>query len=106
MREQHYTIIETNFSCRLGEIDIIAYKQDELYGKTLCFIEVKTRKHTDGSAERAVDKKKLGRMKRAAIFFCRSQYIDAQNQTISFEQVSVYLEREEPKIYWYQILSF
>lgn len=36
--KKHYKIIERNFSCRQGEIDIIAKDKDEIV-----FIEVKTR---------------------------------------------------------------
>ena len=45
------SIIERNFRCRSGEIDIIARD-----GKYLCFIEVKYRKSVKyGSPETAVD---------------------------------------------------
>ncbi len=39
LKEQGYEIIERNFRCKLGEIDIIALDKDEIV-----FIEVKTRK--------------------------------------------------------------
>lgn len=39
LEEQGYKIIERNFSCKLGEIDIIAQDKDEIV-----FVEVKTRK--------------------------------------------------------------
>ncbi len=39
LENKDYKIIIRNFSCRLGEIDIIAYKDN-----TYVFIEVKTRK--------------------------------------------------------------
>mgnify|MGYP002624777076 CR=1 FL=1 len=39
LREMGYTIIEKNFRCKIGEIDIVAKD-----GKYLCFIEVKYRK--------------------------------------------------------------
>jgi putative endonuclease len=38
LQEQGYTIVERNFRCRTGEIDIIARE-----GEYLCFVEVKYR---------------------------------------------------------------
>ncbi|QEK13626.1 YraN family protein [Crassaminicella thermophila] len=38
LQKKHYRIIKSNFKCRFGEIDIIAYKND-----TYIFVEVKTR---------------------------------------------------------------
>lgn len=38
LKKQHYKIIETNYSCKIGEIDIVAYDK-----KTLVFVEVKYR---------------------------------------------------------------
>ena len=39
LREKGYTILETNWRCRQGEIDIVAQK-----GETYVFCEVKTRR--------------------------------------------------------------
>jgi putative endonuclease len=36
-----YLIIQKNFRCKLGEIDIIAFDKEE---NSICFVEVKTRK--------------------------------------------------------------
>jgi putative endonuclease len=41
LREQGYTLLERNFRCPLGEIDIIAKKRHDLI-----FVEVKTRRST------------------------------------------------------------
>ena len=50
LQEQGYEILERNYKCRLGEIDIIAFKDN-----TVVFTEVKAR-HLSGSgyAEEAV----------------------------------------------------
>ncbi|NLL63460.1 MAG: YraN family protein [Ruminococcaceae bacterium] len=39
LQNKNYEIIEKNYSCRFGEIDLIAKKEN-----FICFIEVKTRK--------------------------------------------------------------
>jgi putative endonuclease len=50
LKEQGYEILERNFYCRTGEIDIIARE-----GEYLCFVEVKYRANGDcGSALEAV----------------------------------------------------
>ena len=38
LRKRHYKISDTNYSCRFGEVDIIAVNKDYI-----CFVEVKTR---------------------------------------------------------------
>ena len=42
LRLHGYSILERNFSCRAGELDIVAKK-----GKFLVFVEVKTRKNAE-----------------------------------------------------------
>lgn len=42
LRQKGYTILGRNYSCRLGEIDIIARK-----GRYVVFVEVKLRKNAD-----------------------------------------------------------
>ena len=58
LRGQGYTIIQTNWRCRRGEIDIIA--QD---GATLVFVEVRTRRSAAlGSPEESVTPAKQRRL--------------------------------------------
>ena len=60
-----YRILETNFYCRAGEIDIIA--ENDGY---LCFIEVKYREsEANGFPEEAVDIRKARRITRSAIYY-------------------------------------
>ena len=65
MEDNGYTIIEKNFYCRWGEIDIIAKKDDKIY-----FFEVKTRiGDRKGQPYEAVNYYKLKGLKRAIEFY-------------------------------------
>lgn len=90
-----YTIIEHNYLVRRGELDIIAWHEKPRFGKTLCFIEVKTRARDDGSAERATDYKKLARIMTAAREYCVKKKILLDTTPIQFEQVSIYGSDQE-----------
>ena len=58
LKRHRYKITDTNYSCRFGEIDIIAQNK-----KFICFVEVKTRKENSLiPIEEAVDFKKQKRM--------------------------------------------
>ena len=60
-----FEILERNFRCRFGEIDIIA-----MDGDTLCFIEVKTRRNRHfGLPAEAVSGQKMLRIQRCAYTF-------------------------------------
>ncbi len=66
LRGQGYEIVEKNFSCSFGEIDIIARKN-----RSLIFIEVKYRKSENyGSPLQAVDSRKISRLKRIIEYYC------------------------------------
>ncbi len=65
LRSQGYEILETNFSTRVGEIDVIA-----LDGETLCFIEIKARATTSyGPAVAAVNARKQRKLVRTASMY-------------------------------------
>lgn len=58
-----YEILERNYRCNFGEIDIIARKDG-----IVCFVEVKTRRNLrHGTPAAAVDRRKLGHISRCAI---------------------------------------
>ena len=66
LEQQGYRILEYNFRCRSGEIDIIARD-----GEYLVFVEVKYRR-TPGSGNplEAVDRKKQQVISRTASYYC------------------------------------
>ena len=65
LEKQGYQILERNFRCRLGEIDLIARD-----GSTLVFVEVKYRKNADfGTPAEAVNRKKQLTICRVADYY-------------------------------------
>lgn len=101
---QGYEIVEKNFRIeKIGEIDIIAWHTKRHFGKTLCFIEVKTRGSFDGSAERSVDYAKLQKLFRAARVYCMREHINSEKTPIQFEQISIYTQDGEPEVRHYVI---
>jgi putative endonuclease len=90
LSEQGYEIIEQNFQCRTGEIDIIA-KESEY----LVFVEVKYRTDSaKGLPQEAVDYRKIQKISRTARYYmikekismetpCRFDVVTILNQDIS-----------------------
>lgn len=66
LRRQGYAIVERNFRCRLGEVDLIA-----IHRRHIVFIEVKTRSSLYGSPFDAVDRRKQRRLARIALYYLR-----------------------------------
>ena len=64
LRNRGFKIIMRNFTCEIGEIDIIARD-----GKTLVFLEVKTRAYDDPKPEAQVNSVKQGKIIRAAKYY-------------------------------------
>jgi putative endonuclease len=95
LRKNKYKIVNNNYRTRYSEIDIIAWKRDRMLGKVLCFVEVKTRKFDDGSAERATDFEKIKHIMHGARQFCLENNIDIDKTAISFEHISIFLEEKE-----------
>lgn len=81
-----YRIVERNYRCRQGEIDIIATDK-----AAIVFIEVKTRSSDRfGLPASAVDHAKQGRMARASMAYMADKGID--DKEARFDVVSVVIE--------------
>lgn len=85
-RIKGYKIIARNFSCKYGELDIVAQK-----GNTIAIVEVKTRKNANfADAKDYVDYKKQARIKSATDIFLQINKLTEYN--IRFDVAEVYTE--------------
>jgi putative endonuclease len=64
LRNNGYKILIRNFRCATGEIDIVARD-----GKTIVFVEVKTRQNDDPAPEEQVNDPKRHQITKAAKFY-------------------------------------
>lgn len=81
LKDKGYFILQRNFRCKTGEIDIIAV----IDGCTV-FVEVKTRKNDRfGAAAEYVDYRKQEKIKKAAMYFLKNQDADMR-----FDVIEVY----------------
>ena len=70
LKEKGYRILQTNFSCKQGEIDIVAEE-----GESLVFVEVKTRIELgEELPEAALTRSKKRKVARAAREFMRQYH--------------------------------
>jgi len=85
-RLKGYRILARNFSCRYGELDIIAQK-----GDTIAVIEVKTRKNDKfAQAKEFVDYRKQEKIKNTTNIFLQKNKLTDYN--IRFDVAEVYTE--------------
>lgn len=89
LEKQNCEIIARNFSCKQGEIDIIAKDKEELV-----FFEVKTR-HNDlfGKAVEAVDNLKQKHIWSAAKYYLYSNNL--MNSFVRFDVIEVYVKNSK-----------
>ena len=78
-----YLILEKNFRCACGEIDIIAAKENVIY-----FIEVKTRANANyGEPFESVNLLKTARIRNTASYYLVSKHLN--NSEVSFDVISI-----------------
>ncbi len=90
LEQAGYQILERNFSCRQGEIDLIARE-----GTYLVFIEVKYRRNLgSGSPLEAVNPAKQEKIRRTALYYLYCRGYD-EDTPCRFDVVAVTGERFE-----------
>lgn len=83
LRAQGYTIVERNFRCPLGEVDLVA-----LHRRTVVFVEVKTRRSAAAAPAGAVDARKQRQMRRAAEWYLGQRRL--HDHPVRFDVVAVW----------------
>jgi len=87
LRRQRYTIVERNYRCRSGEVDLIALDRS-----TVVFVEVKTRTQRGfGSPLEAVDPRKQRQVQRAAQHYLSEKRL--HDRDARFDVVGVWVEK-------------
>lgn len=87
-------ILDRNFICPLGEIDLVAKD-----GKTIVFVEVRARQ-ADGlcSPEESITMHKRRRLTRAALWYLKQRGL--LNSNARFDVIAIRWNGDEPEINW------
>ncbi|MDY6077422.1 YraN family protein [Mobiluncus sp.] len=86
LKAEGYVIVDRNWRCRAGEVDIVALSPEGVLG----FIEVKTRSnHRHGMPIEAITMKKLARMRRVMGSWLAQRDIVPAHRAVSLDLCSV-----------------
>ena len=89
LQNKGYKILQRNFKCYYGEIDIIAKDKEEYV-----FIEVKTRSSSIyGKPKEAVDKAKKRHIYKSAEYYSYFNHIE--NKPIRIDVIEIYKKKEK-----------
>jgi len=92
LKKKGYRIIEKNYVCKMGEMDIIGKEKD-----TLVFIEVKTRASTEfGPPQLAVHSSKQRQLSKVALNYLNEKRLN--DVKARFDVVAIVLEQNREEI--------
>lgn len=96
LQSQGHRILERNWCCRFGELDLITQKD-----KGLFFVEVKTR-HSDryGSPLLAVGPRKQAKIRRVAELYLAKHQTRFSSATIYLSCLGISFENGQPSFDW------
>lgn len=93
LKRQGYAIVERNYRCPLGEIDLIALDK-----RAVVFVEVKTRAvDTSGAPLESVDGAKQRRLKRVALHYLNRHHL--HDRDVQFDVVGISLRSHPPAVH-------
>ena len=92
LKQQGYAVVERNYRCPLGEIDLIAVNK-----QAVVFVEVKTRRvDTSGTPLESVNAAKQRRLKRAALHYLSRHRL--HDRDVQFDVVGISLRSDPPAV--------
>ena len=92
LKRQGYAIVERNYRCPLGEIDLIAIDK-----RAVVFVEVKTRRvDTSGAPLESVNGAKQQRLRRAALHYLTRHHLHGRD--VQFDVVGISLRSDPPAV--------
>lgn len=92
LKQNRFKILNRNYRCSLGEIDIIAKEKD-----TIVFVEVKTRKSDDYTEPfESVGKKKQAKIRDLALYYLQEK--DCSDCEIRFDVLSIVIDGPDKKV--------
>lgn len=95
LEKRNYEVIERNFRCHYGEIDIIAR---DIRKNEFVFFEVKTRSNLKyGNPVEAVTKQKQRHIKKAVNYFIYKSHLESQK--IRVDVIEVFIKKEKAKVH-------
>ena len=97
LRERRFNIVDRNFRCSKGEIDLIVRKD-----KAFRFIEVKYRRTPHyGLPQDSVVKKKQRRIRNAAVWWLMNRYLPLDSE-MHFDVLAIIEEHKKTKYEYIQ----
>lgn len=96
---QQLTLVECNYRCQFGEIDLIMHDRE-----CLVFVEVKQRKHSRyGSPLEMVSLKKQQKLRRSAEHYITHKNLSHSHQPMRFDVVGIIANADiEESVQWVQ----
>lgn len=92
LESKGYKILERNFLCRQGEIDIIALDEDYIV-----FVEIKSRTSTEyGLPSESVTERKIKHMTKAIQYYLYRRNLEKEN--IRVDVIEVYVKEDKYEI--------
>ena len=94
LKKHGYKIVERNYTCQFGEIDIIAKDKD-----TIVFVEVKTRTNLNfGHPFEAINKTKLQHIYQTGLFYLQNTKEKYKNYRIDIIGITTNSDEKTPKV--------